>query len=150
MGDHRSGDRARLGEGSSSVIYGADTSVVLRLLTGEPTEACARATRRLLFEHQRKNTVIVTDLVIAEAYFALKHHYGAEPAAIRGMLLAMLTSGLVRAERGSAAIAILRDGAAGKAGFVDRLIDGRHREAGAVTLTLDKAQAKLRNAERIE
>ncbi len=129
------------------MIFGLDTSVLLRLLTGEPESSCAKATRRLLAERRRESTVIATDIAIAEAYFALKHHYGAAPDVIRKRLFVMLTSGLVEPEAGSAVLDVLRDEQGGSAGFVDRLIHARYRKAGATTLTMDKAQSKLEGAE---
>ena len=57
-------------------MIGLDTSVVVRLLVGEP-QNIARATRRRLERAvEAGERVLVSDLVIAEAYFALQHHYG--------------------------------------------------------------------------
>ena len=55
---------------------GLDTSVVLRLLTGEPAVESRLARARIERAHAAADHVIVTDLVLAEAYFALHHHYG--------------------------------------------------------------------------
>jgi predicted nucleic-acid-binding protein len=125
------------------VTIGLDTSVLVRLLVGEPAPLAERAKTRLLEAHRLRQAVIVSDLVIAEAYHALKYHYEIEPADIRQALLGMLTSGLVQAEPGSAALAVLTEKAAGKAGFVDRLIQARYDADGLTMWTMDKAQAKL-------
>ena len=53
-------------------MIGLDTSAVVRLLVGEPA-AQAAAARALVDAHAGE--VFVSDLVVAEAYFALRHHY---------------------------------------------------------------------------
>lgn len=128
---------------------GIDTSVLVRLLIGEPIPLATKARDRLLEAHRAREAVIVSDLVIAEAYHALKFHYELDPADIRRALLAMLTSGLVQAETGSAALAVLQAKSPGKAGLVDRLIQARYEADGMTTLTLDKAQAKIGRSEFI-
>lgn len=128
---------------------GVDTSVLIRLLVGEPAALAAKATERLLEAHRLRQAVIASDLVIAEAYHALKYHYEVDPAEIRRVLLAMLVSGLVQPEPGSGVLSVLQMKAAGKAGFVDRLIQARYEVDGMTTLTLDKAQAKIGRSEFI-
>ena len=128
---------------------GIDTSVLVRLLTGEPAALAAKAKARLVDAHRVRQAVMVSDLVVAEAYHALKYHYEIESAAIRHALLEMLTSGLVQPEPGSAVLAVLQARTAGKAGFVDRLIQARYEADGMTTLTFDKAQAKIGRTEFI-
>ena len=129
--------------------FGVDTSVLVRLLVGEPAAQASKAKQRLLAAHRLRQTVIVSDLVIAEAYYALKYHYGSAPEDVRKSLLAMLTSGLIQQEPGSAVLAVLQSKVGGKAGFVDRLIQARYEADGLTTLTLDRAQAKLGRVELI-
>mgnify|MGYP001569072089 CR=1 FL=1 len=69
---------------------GLDTSVLLRLLVGEPVALATKAQNRLVEAHHIRQAVIISDLVIAEAYHALKHHYGFEPAEIRQEILRRL------------------------------------------------------------
>jgi predicted nucleic acid-binding protein len=59
------------------VIVGIDTSVVVRVLTGEPRELALLALDYLLDREKAGDRVLVSDLVLAEAYYALQHHYGA-------------------------------------------------------------------------
>ena len=121
---------------------GIDTSVLVRLLVGEPTPVATKARDRLVEAHRLRQAVVVSDLVIAEAYHALKFHYEIDPADIRQGLQQMLASGLIQPEPGSAVLAALA-GKPGKAGFIDRLIQARYEADGLTTLTLDKAQAKI-------
>lgn len=129
--------------------FGIDTSVLVRLLTGEPVETAQAVKSRLVDAFKRDEVVIASDVVIAEGYYALKYHYQCEPAAIRSSLTAMLTSGLVKPEPGSAVLDVLQAKGTGKSGFVDRLMQARYDQAGLITLTVDKAQSRLGKAEFI-
>ncbi len=144
-------------------MIGLDTSVLVRLLIGEPIGLAEKAKTRLVEAHRQRQRVVVSDLVLAEGFHALKYHYGIEPAAIRSSMLQMFTSGLVQPEAGSGALAVLSGDtsestvgigrtpgrASQKAGFVDRLILSRNRIQHLTTWTVDKAQAKLGHAEYI-
>lgn len=127
---------------------GIDTSVLVRLLVGQPEQIAAAARERLLEAHRLRQAVIACDLVVAEAYYALTYHYDLESTAIRNAFQQMFASGLVQPEPGSAILAVLA-GKPGKAGFVDRLIQARYEADGLTTWTLDKAQAKLGKAQYI-
>ncbi len=129
--------------------YGLDTSVLVRLLVGEPAALAAKARERLLLAHRLRQVVVASDSVVAEAWYALKLHYELDPAEVRAAVLAMLTSGLVQSEPGSAVLSVLRSSAGGEAGFVDRLIQARYQAAGLTTLSMDKAQAKWGRVELI-
>lgn len=120
--------------------------MVVRLLVGLPAAQAAAARRRLEQAFEAAEPVIVTDLVIAEAYFALQHHYGVPKAEARALLHRLVQSGLVRADPTEAVDALI---AALGAGLVDRLVHARHRRLGAVTLTFERALGHLEGAERI-
>jgi predicted nucleic-acid-binding protein len=132
------------------MTLGIDTSVLVRVLVGEPAALAAKAQRRLLHAHQEREPVMVSDVVVAEAYHALKYHYALDPTDIRKALTTTLTSGLVQLEPGSAALTVLQSTGNSGAGFVDRLIHARYRLDGVTTLTFDKTQAKLGNTELID
>ena len=66
---------------------GLDTSVVLRLLTGVPAKQ-ADAARRMLAAS--RDTVCVSDLVVSESYFGLRHHYAVPHAEAAHALAALL------------------------------------------------------------
>jgi len=131
------------------VSYGIDTSVLVRLLIGEPAGAAAKAKERLLSAHRLRQAVVASDLVISEAYYALKYHYECDPSEVRKSLQSMLTSGLIQPEPGSAVLTVLQAKAGGKAGFIDRLIQARYESDGLTTLSLDKAQGRLGRVEYI-
>lgn len=122
---------------------GLDTSVVLRLLTGQPATEAHLARSRIERAHAAAETVIVTDLVVAEAYFALHHHYGLAKDEARSHLRKMAGSGIVTVVPPEAVTAL--DASAG-AGLADRLIHARHRSEGAITVTFDKKMSALEGA----
>ena len=124
---------------------GLDTSVVLRLLVGKP-EAQMRAAVALLDERQKGgDPVVVGDLVLAEAYFALQFHYGISKADALAALGQMLSSGEIGAAGQAGQILALPGLAKAKPGFVDRLIHAAYADAGAEMATFEKASGKLAN-----
>ena len=65
---------------------GIDTSVLARLLVGEPAPAATKARERQVKAHRLRQAVVVNDLVIVETYHALKFHDEIDPADIRPCL----------------------------------------------------------------
>jgi predicted nucleic acid-binding protein len=128
------------------VSLGLDTSVLLRLLTGEPAREASLARARLERAYAARERVIVTDLVLAEAYFALHYHYGIAKEEARSHLRRMAGSGIVTVSPPEAVWAL--DASAG-AGLADRLIHARHRAEGVATLTFDRKMAALEGAVRV-
>ncbi|MFM2090613.1 MAG: hypothetical protein RLZZ127_1102 [Planctomycetota bacterium] len=115
---------------------GLDTSVVLRLLVGEPAPQAKAAHRRLAQAHADGDEVIVIGTVLAETYHALVHHYRIGKDEARALLHRMVTSGAVAADPPELVTAL--EPAPG-AGTVDRLILHDYRSRQATTLTFDKA-----------
>ena len=115
---------------------GLDTSVVLRLLTGEPQDLAVVAKQRLEQAHAENDSVMVSDIVLAEAYYALVYHYKKDKNEARQLLQRMAISGTVQVDPVQSLAAL--EPAAG-AGLVDRLILNRYRSMQATTLTFDRA-----------
>lgn len=115
---------------------GLDTSVVLRLLVGQPADQAAVAQQRLAQAHADGDQVVVIGTVLAEAYHGLVYHYKIEKDQARGLLHRMVTSGAIQAEPVELVPAL--EPAQG-AGVVDRLILHRYRSLQASTLTFDRA-----------
>ena len=124
------------------MAIGLDTSVVLRLLIGEPRVQMEVARRRIESALIAGEQVVVTDLVVAEAFHALRHHYGVPKPLALGRLREFLGSGVAHVDPTGVREA-LGPGARGQAGLVDRLIVARHRALGATTATFDRRQARL-------
>ena len=104
------------------------------------------AQRRLEHAIEQGEPVIVCDLVIAEAYYALQFHYHVPKAEARRMLLRFVLSGVARVEPREAGEVLAP---ASGAGLVDRLIHARHRALGAVTLTFERKLGALEGAVRL-
>ena len=131
------------------MTVGLDTSVAVRLLIGEPAEQ-AEAARRLLDVSGAADPAAVSDLVVGETYFALRHHYqvphGRAVAAIRALL--------ADARVGPTGVALEVLNALSEEettpGLMDRLIHGDYQRHGLELLTFDRDAAKLEGAQLIQ
>jgi predicted nucleic acid-binding protein len=127
--------------------YGIDTSILVRLLTGDPPAGFAATLRALTALVDADAEIVVSNQVIGEAYVAVQHHYGVAKADARAALVSVLQSGLVAPQNGASVIVALQTPTG--CGLVDRLIADDHRRAGLVTLTLDRRMAALPDVRRV-
>lgn len=129
--------------------YGIDTSVFVRLLTGEPEveyEATVeRFEKRLEAEPQAE--FFVSNQVIGEAYIALQHHYGITKSDAKAAMLDVLTSGLCSPLNGASVIAALQSDRG--CGLLDRLIADDYGGRGMKVLTNDRKMGRLASAEKL-
>ena len=128
------------------VNAGLDTSVVVRLLVGLPEREYRIARKRLDEAYRENDLVLISDLVLAEAYHALRYHYIVPEEEARNRLIAFVESGLVLLEP-VGGIRALRDGRS--SGLMDLLIHERYRSLDVVTLTFDKKQGGLEGADHL-
>ena len=128
--------------------FGIDTSVLVRLLSGDPATDFERCESRLsaLVEGDGAE-VFASNQVIGEAYVAVQHHYGVSKADARAGLVEVLRSGLVSPLNGRAVFAALE--ASGGPGLLDRLIADEYSRAGLEVLTLDRKMAALSGVRRL-
>ena len=128
--------------------FGIDTSVLVRLLTGEPEADFARCVRKLraLIEEEDAE-ILVSNQVIGEACIAVQHHYGVSRDDARDGLLDVLHSGLVAPLNGSTVLAAME--ARRGAGLLDRLIADDYARSGLAALTLDRKMSALPEARRL-
>jgi predicted nucleic-acid-binding protein len=125
---------------------GLDTSVVLRLLLGEPPEQSTRAVAFLDDVRRRGDQAVISDLVAAETYFALQHHYGVSKRDALMGLRRLLVDGEI-APLGSLADVLAVEGlATAKPGFVDRLIHAAYLSGSAEMASFEKAAGRLPSA----
>ncbi len=126
---------------------GIDTSVLVRLITGEPPDAFARCVERLNDLAVSGAEIFASNQVIGEAYIAVQHHYHVSESDARSEISKALTSGLVAPLNGSDVIAALEvsDGP----GLFDRLIAEDYTRAGLEILTLDRKMAALPDVQRL-
>ena len=126
------------------MIVGLDTSVVVRLLTGEPEDLALPALRYVLERGRAGDRVIVSDWVLAETYYALQHHYRATKKDTLDALRSFLATSGVQGAGEAAEVLTTPDLESVKPGFIDRVIHGNYLRLGVDEVaTFEKAAAKL-------
>lgn len=124
-------------------MVGLDSSVVLRLLIGEPVELAevAQAFLDELFELGKK--AVISDLVVSEVYFALQYHYQVPKGEALDSLAALFDSGEILASGHADAVLKTKNLASSKPGFVDRLIHAGYVAEVDGMATFEKKSARL-------
>ena len=125
---------------------GLDTSVLLRLLTGEPADLATAAVRRIESALRGGDTVLAPDLVVSEAYFALQHHYGLSKAEAIATLAALLHESGIEAAGAAGRVLATPHLATARPGFVDRLIHAEYTQIADEMLTFERPAARLPRA----
>jgi predicted nucleic-acid-binding protein len=120
-----------------------DTSVVMRLLTGQPLDL-ATVARSYMAETERAGAkVFVSNLVIMEAYFACQHHYGMPQDSILDGLNNLLSLSTFVVHPNLIELLTLPGLASAKPGFLDRLIHAEASTARLPLVTFEKAASRL-------
>ena len=128
--------------------FGIDTSILVRLLTGDPEDGFERSVNKLTALIERDAAeIFASNQVIGEAYIALQHHYGVSKANARLALATVLTSGLVTPQNGAGVITTIQTTTG--CGLLDRLIANDYHRAEMATLTLDRKMAALPDVRRL-
>lgn len=122
---------------------GLDSSVVLRLLIGEPIKQAEAAQAFLdeLFEAGEK--AVISDLVVSEVYFALQYHYQVPKAEALASLAVLFGSGEILASGHADAVLKTKNLAGSKPGFVDRLIHAEYEAQAGGMATFEKKASRL-------
>jgi len=124
---------------------GLDTSVALRLLTGTPADQAERA-RALVA--RASEPVVISDLVVSEVYFALRHHYRVSHGDTVRALRALLDDARVRST-GVARAVLAADSASRasvKTGPMDKLILADYARDAIELVTFDRDLARVPGA----
>ena len=125
-----------------ALLYGVDTSILVRLVARKPPRDFEKCVRQLeVLAEERGCRLLASNQAIGEAYAALMHHYGISSRDAGAGLSDTLTSGLVEPLNGRAVLEALA--ASGAPGLFDRLIADDYARAGLETLTLDRKMASL-------
>jgi predicted nucleic acid-binding protein len=128
--------------------YGIDTSVFVRVLTGLPAADYQTTVKRLAARRAAQaEHITVANIVIAEAYAVLQHHYGLSKVDARTAILSALTSGLMEPSHGDAVLDALRE--TKEPGLTDRLIALDYAHRRGTVLTLDRKIATLPGCARL-
>lgn len=122
---------------------GLDTSVVLRLLTGEPETQARRALEEVQELMRHGAVLLVSDLVVAEVYFALQYHYGVPKAEALRLIGKFLADSGVKALGMASTVLTIPNLASANPGFVDRLIHAEYMRSVKEIITFEKAGVRL-------
>lgn len=132
--------------------YGVDTSVLLRVLTGQPADLAQKVRERLTVLWRSGVKCHVCDVVLSEAYYALQHSYGiSKEKAIQALKKLSENPGFKFSD---AACTTLKTPNLAKAnpGFIDRVIHGTYvpdADGEHVMLTCERDAKKLVDVEVI-
>ena len=131
------------------MTFGLDTSVVLRLLTGQPQDLAAKALERYQDGIAAGDDFSVSDLVAAESYYAIQHHYGKSKEETLDALRSFSSGdGISFSQNFEAAINTPNIHKASP-GFVDRMLVSGYGENGQITLSCEKSFRRLPGTEVI-
>lgn len=131
------------------MTFGLDTSVVLRLLTGQPQDLAAKALERYQDGIAAGDDFSVSDLVAAESYYAIQHHYGkSKEEALDALRSFSSGDGISFSQNFVAAINTPNIHKASP-GFVDRMLVSGYGENGQITLSCEKSFRRLPGTEVI-
>ena len=131
------------------MTFGLDTSVVLRLLTGQPRDLAAKALERYQDGIAAGDDFSVSDLVAAESYYAIQHHYGkTKEEALDALRSFSSGEGISFSQNFAVAINTPNIHKASP-GFVDRMLASGYVERGQITLSCEKSFRRLPDTEVI-
>lgn len=125
-------------------MIGVDTNVLVRyIVQDDPVQAVA-ATELLEKACSAEAPGWVDGVVLCELVWVLESAYGYPRATVSDVLQTLLTSAELRVENPDLAWSALRGYRSGGAGYADRLIGLRNRQAGCeATVTFDKRAARI-------
>ena len=134
----------------STKIYGLDTSVFVRLLTGHPESDFKKTTAALkkLYDADPATELVVSNQVIGETYIALQHFYKISKFDACSAILSVFNNGSVAPVNGQPVINMLNQNVG--AGLMDQLIAQDYIHQNIKVLTNDKCMAKLDGVELLK
>lgn len=126
---------------------GLDTSVVLRLLTGDPPEQTKAALTHLAETEAAGMRLVVSNVVVMECYFACQHHYGTSKKDTLKALLKLLSMPTFLTDPNLEGILKTKQLASKNPGFVDRMIHAEYTSLGVPLITFEKSARRLPETE---
>jgi len=122
---------------------GLDTSVLMRLLTGQPVPLAVLARGYLAEVEESGSVVFVSNLVVSEAYFACQHHYRMPKAEVLAGLSILLSTPTFVVQPGLLDLLAMDGLATAQPGFLDRLIHAEYAASSLNLVTFEKAASRL-------
>ncbi len=103
-----------------------------------------------MLDDQPRGSCVISDMVVGEAYFALRHHYVVPHARAVAALSALVADSRIRTTGvAKQVLAHMPDRESG-AGLMDRLIHGDYARDNVEMVTFDRAAARLSEARRLD
>jgi len=124
---------------------GLDTSIILRLLIGEPISQFKKAKEYVEKGLSQGKVFLVSDLVVSEVYFALQYHYKVPKKEAIIKLKSLLSSGVIHPSPDSVCLKVFKNIDKHKAGFVDQLIHAQYLLVAKEVVSFDKSMGALGN-----
>ena len=125
------------------MTYGLDTSVVVRLLMGEPPELVEKVATFVNSALAEGNDFFISDLVVSEAYFVLQKYYGkSKEHAVSDLRAIAASPGFSVSPEATAALET-PDAWKASPGMIDRMIANGYAARGYVTISCERSFAKL-------
>ena len=123
--------------------YGLDTSVIMRIITGQPKDLADNVSAHVAGIISVGGTIEISELPVSEAYYSLQHFYGlTKENAIKSIRGLMDEPGISFTPEAKAALET-PDAWRASPGFVDRMIANGYASRGCVTLSCEKDFRKL-------
>ena len=122
---------------------GLDTSVLMRLLTGQPVPLAEAAREYLAEIEEAGQAIFVSNLVVSEAYFACQHHYSMAKADVLAGLLTLLSQVTFVVQPALLELLAISGLATAKPGFLDRLIHAEYAASNLTLVTFEKAASRF-------
>ena len=127
--------------------YGCDTSFLLRILTNHPLPLATKVISEAFTRVKRGDMFRISDLVLAEAYYALQVSYGLAKADALKCLKAISVAKGFKVSDYAKEILAMPSLEKASPGFVDRLIHGEYFTDRCKTVSCEKSFRKLVNSE---
>ena len=131
------------------MVFGMDTSYLLRLLTGQPKELAEKALARYQEAVMRGDSFYVSDTVVTEAYYALQHHYGKNKDESIEALKALSDDDSIAFSPGFLSVIEIPGLPKANPGFLDRVLAADYRSRGQITISCEKSFRRLTDTEVI-
>ena len=123
---------------------GVDTSFVIRLLTGDPAPLAEVALKMLKDVQSGGGSIVLSDLVLAESYYALHYHYQVPKAESLARLKEFVHADGIECTGSAKAILALPNLDKMSPGFVDRVIVDHYLALSVdEVVTFEKAARKI-------
>ena len=127
----------------AEIRAGLDTSVLMRLLVGQPERLAESACAFLAEVEEAGAKVLVSNLVVAEAYFACQHHYHMPKGVVLSGIRELLSKSTFVVQPALLELLSRDDVASSKPGFIDRLIHSEYAAHDIPLVTFEKAGNRL-------